>query len=91
MQLTRDYLIANGYSINHPDRVLVKFYKHSKAAPDWRVSIVEEYIPLTNKLAFNIDCWKCNNSGAIIKRASVHMAETVEELESVIKLCEINV
>lgn len=91
MQLTRDYLISEGFETNHPEYVLCKMYKHSKSNPEWRVSIEENYIPFSNKLAFDIDCWKCDESGTIVKRASVHFAETSEELESVIKLCNIDV
>lgn len=91
MQLSNEYLVAHGFGANHPDRVLKKYYKHSMTKPEWRLSVTEEYIPMTNKLAYNIDAWRCAESGAIIKRASIHMAETVEELEGVTKLCGIDV
>lgn len=89
MQLTRDYFTSRGFETNHPDYVLCKMYKHNTEGNEWRIMVEEEYIPLTNKLAYNINAWRCAETGAIIKRASVHMAEDSNELDTVIKLCGI--
>lgn len=89
MELTKEYLLEHGYETNHPDRVLCRFYKTNNETPEWRVSVEQEYFPMSNKLTFNINCWKCNESSAIIKRSSISYATTVEELNNVIALCGI--
>ena len=91
MELTKEYLLEHGYETNHPDRVLCRFYKTNNKNPEWRVSVEQEYLPLSNKLGFNINCWRCNETGAIIKRASVSYADTVEELNAVIQMCGIDI
>lgn len=89
MELSKEYLLEHGYETNHPDHVLCRLYKSNNENPEWRVSVEQEYIPLSNKLAFNISCWRCNETGAIVKRAAVSLANTVEELDAVIALCGI--
>ena len=91
MELTKDYLLEHGFNSNHPERVLCNIYKYHKEKPEWRINISQEFIPLSNKLSFNIDCWRCGNNGAIIKRASLHMVNTVEELNAIVDLCGINI
>ena len=90
MELTKDYLFEHGFDSNHPERVLCNIYKHHKENPEWQINISQESIPLSNKLTFNADCWRCGDNGAIIKRASLHMVNTVEELNAIVDLCGID-
>lgn len=90
MELTKEYLIENGFETNHPDKVLNTWFKKNKVGePEWRITVTQEYISLSNQLMFNVDCWKCGENGNIIKRSSVHMTNRIEELEAVIELCDI--
>lgn len=89
MELTNEILIKNGFADNHPERVLNKFYLHGKN-PEYRVNVETQYHTLSNKLGYSISCYKCDERGAIIKRASVSVTNSLEDLIDVMKLCEID-
>lgn len=90
--ITEQFLVDHGFETNHPDNVVLKkYYKVSKENPEWRVMVEQGYIPLTNKLTYNISCWKCNEQGAIIKRTSISNASTLDDLYSITKLCDITI
>lgn len=89
-ELTNDYLIKHGFETNHPNRVLCHFYKTNNKNPEWRINIEQEYFPLSNRLVYNVNCWRCDEKGAIIKRSSVDYINTVEELNAVVSLCGID-
>lgn len=89
MELTKEKLIEFGFETNHPEYALNKWYKKSKN-PEWRIMVEQEYLPLSNFLSYNVSCWLCNNKGAIIKRASLSDVRTVEDLQQLIYLCNID-
>lgn len=80
-----EFLERNGFQCNHPDYVMKKWSKNG-VSPEWRVSLEPVYTPMTNKLSYNVDCWRCNDKGAIIKRGSLSY---VTDYEDVVRLCDI--
>ena len=89
-EITEDFLKLNGFHTNHPERVIKKFYL-SKTVDgcEFHVTAKQEYIVNTNKLYWNVDCWRADETGAIVKRSSVHYTNDVEELRKVMELCGI--
>lgn len=90
MELTIDILTKNGFECNHPERPLGNFIFHGKEPTEFRIMAEQQYYPLSNVLGFQINCWKCDGRGAIVKRSSVGITQTVEDLQNVIDLCEID-
>lgn len=90
MELTREYLIENGYSTNHPEKVLCTFFKQSKNAPEWRITLTQHYDTHSNQIRFNIECWRNNEEGETVKRIDLTNVIDTYELEACIELCGIN-
>lgn len=89
MELTKEKLIESGFELDNPNCALNKWYAYSKN-PEWRIMINQDYLPLSNQLAYNVSCWSCNEKGAIVKRSSLSDVRTVEDLQEIIKLCNID-
>ena len=90
MELTKEVLIKNGFETDHPERVLGKYKRHTKS-PESMIIVEQEYKPYTNELTFNVNCWICEgNTSAITKRTSISYIKTIEDLNSIIKLCNID-
>ena len=53
MEVIKEYLLEHGYETDHPDRVLCRFYKTNNKNPEWRVSVEQEYLPLSNNLSLS--------------------------------------
>lgn len=87
MELTKEKLIENGFTSNHPDRTLCNLYLSSKN-PEYRIDIEQTFKPSSNQLCFNVNCW-LSNGLVIIKRASLSDVTTIEELQSILNLCGI--
>lgn len=92
MELTDEILIKNGFDNNHPERVLNKFYLHSKPSggPEYRIMVEKVYKPMTNILGYSVSAWKTNDKRVIVYRASCGIIDTVEDLQMCITLCHIN-
>lgn len=92
MVLTLETLKDAGFLSNHPENVLAKYYLASPKTEscEWRIMIEQDYLPGTNVLNFNVNMWKTNERGAIVKRASLSDCKTTEDLNTLISLCEIN-
>ena len=90
MEITNEILINKGFKSDNPKNVLTTFYIMNKTKPEWRISLSRQYLPYSNKLTYNCDCWLCNDKGVIIKRASLSDVNTLEDLSSLIKLCNID-
>lgn len=89
MELTNEILIKLGFKSDNPNNVLTTFYLNNTSKPEWRISITKVYKPYSNKLMFNVDCWLCNENGAIIKRSSLSDVTNINELQQIIDLCKI--
>jgi len=90
MEITKELLIENGFKSNHPDYVITTFTLNNKIKPEWNISISKQYMPYTNKLTWNCDCWLCNDKGVIIKRGSLSDVNNTEDFNLFIKLCNID-
>ena len=90
MEITKELLIENGFKSNHPDYVITTFTLNNKIKPEWNISISKQYMPYTNKLTWNCDCWLCNDKGVIIKRGSLSDVNNTEDFNLLIKLCNID-
>lgn len=90
MEITKELLIENGFKSNHPDYVITTFTLNNKIKPEWNISISKQYMPYTNKLIWNCDCWLCNDKGVIIKRGSLSDVNNTEDFNLFIKLCNID-
>lgn len=90
MELTIDYLKEKGFTTNHPERVLAKYFKSGNTPTQWRINVEQNYLPQSNQLMFDVFCWTTNESGQIIKRSSVSHINTVEDLNAIIEICNIS-
>ena len=85
-EITEDFLKLNGFDTNHPERAIKKFYlSKTVAGCEFHVTAIVN----TNKQFWNIDCWRADETGVIVKRSSVHYTNDVEELRKVMELCGI--
>lgn len=89
MVITNEILIKNGFETDHPERVLCKYKKHGKN-PEYLILIEQDYKSLSNELMYIVSCWITNDKGAIIKRSSLSNVKTIEELNDIIRLCNID-
>jgi len=89
MEITKELLLNNGFVSDHPDYVITTFKLHNHK-PEWDISISRQYMPYTNKLIYNCDCWLCNDKGVIIKRSSLSNIIDTEEFNTLVKLCNID-
>ena len=90
MELTKEILIKNGFETDHPEKVLGKYKRHSKS-PESMIIIEQEYKPNTNELTFNVNCWISEGqNAAITRRTSMSYIKTIEDLNNIIKLCNID-
>ena len=90
MELTEEALIKNGFDTDHPERVFCKFKRHTKS-PESMIIIEKEYKPQTNEITYNANCWICEGKGsAITRRTSISYIKTIEDLNNIIKLCNID-
>lgn len=87
MELTDKILTDNGFVNNHPDRLVNKFYYDR---PDYHIRVNNVFIPRTNVMAWAVEAWKVDKDDIIIQRISISVIKTVEELQSVINLCNID-
>ena len=90
MEITNDLLKEKGFKCDNPKNIFTTYYIINKEKPEWRISLSRQYLPYTNKLTYNCDCWLCNDKGIIIKRASLSNINTIENLNTLIKLCNID-
>lgn len=90
MELTKDWLLDNGYTLKNPDCALPKFGKYGENGT-YCIIVESEYHPQTNILGWCIHCWKEGKYHEIARRVSLSYADTVEELEACLKLCQLNV
>ena len=90
MEITKELLISKGFKSNHPDFVVTTFTLNNKIKPEWNISLAKQYLPYTNKLTWNCDCWLCNDKGVIIKRASLSDVNETGDFNSLVKLCKID-
>ena len=89
MELTKETISNIGFELDNHNCALSKWHLSSKGS-DWRIMIQEDYLPLSNELSYNVNCWYCNDRGAIIKRASLSDVKTTEDLQTIINLCNID-
>lgn len=90
MEITKELLISKGFKSKTPDFVITTFTLNNEQKPIWNISLSKQYLPYTNKLTWNCDCWLCNDKGVIIKRASLSDVNEIEDFNSLIKLCNID-
>lgn len=90
MELTKDILLKIGFNCDHPDWSLCNFYLYNKQKPEYKINVSILYKAYSNKLQFNVDCYLCNEKGNIIKQSSLTDVQTIEELQQIINLCNID-
>jgi len=90
MEITKELLINKGFISNHPDFAVTTFTLKNEQKPIWNISLSKQYLPYTNKLTWNCDCWLCNDKGLIIKKGALSDINNVEDFNSLIKLCNID-
>ena len=89
-EITSELLVSKGFKSNHPDYVITTFTLDNTIKPQWHISLSKQYLPYTNKLTWNCDCWLCNDKGVIIKRGSLSDVNNIEDFNNLIKLCNID-
>lgn len=90
MQLTKELLIELGFTSNHMEHILCTLFL---SGTDFRIEIKQEYLSSTNKLVFNAYIWKTSDKpikSIIYKRITMSNVETLENLQTLIDLCEID-
>lgn len=86
MIITKEILEANGFTSNHPDYILCKYHLGNTG---WRITVEQVYYPASNKLGWNVSMWNECGTTTIQKRIQASILETVEDLNSLISICEI--
>lgn len=81
MELTREILENLGFETSHPD---YKLAKYKQSGENWFACAEEAYVPTTNNIMFNVNAWRENEKGVIIKRAQVGFINTEEELLTIL-------
>lgn len=89
-EITSELLISKGFKSNHPDYVITTFTLDNTIKPQWHISLSKQYLPYTNKLTWNCDCWLCNDKGVIVKRGSLSDVNNIVDFNNLIKLCNID-
>ena len=89
-EITSELLVSKGFKSNHPDYVITTFTLDNTIKPQWHISLSKQYLPYTNKLTWNCDCWLCNDKGVIVKRGSLSDVNNIEDFNNLIKLCNID-
>lgn len=87
-EINKDYLLEHGFVSDRPDDALCRFTK-SPEDNSYRIMVERIFKPLDTNLTWAIDCWNCNEHGAIIRRTSMMYTDSVEDLENIIKLANI--
>ena len=87
MVLTTDILTKNGFYTNHPEKRLGSYKKFNN---DYFIGVESKYKSLSNELCFNVNCWVNNNKGEILKESKLSDVKTVEELNDIIRLTNID-
>lgn len=88
-EITKDYLIEHGFTSDRPDDVLCRFVKSPEDC-SYRIMIERIHKPLNTETTWAVDCWKCNEHGAIVRRTNIRYTDNVEDLENIIKLANID-
>lgn len=89
-EITSELLVSKGFKSNHPDYVITTFTLDNTIKPQWHISLSKQYLPYTNKLTWNCDCWLCNDKGVIVKRGSLSDVNNIIDFNNLIKLCNID-
>lgn len=89
-EITSELLVSKGFKSNHPDYVITTFTLDNTIKPQWHISLSKQYLPYTNKLTWNCDCWLCNDKGVIVKRGSLSDVNNIVDFNNLIKLCNID-
>ena len=89
MELTNNILEYNGFDCNHPERPLKKY---SFSLDDkYYISLEQQYKPRTNKLGWALHAWLGDEeAGTVERRIHLSFIETLEELNTAIALCGID-
>lgn len=92
-EITKEFLESKGFFSNHPERALGKYHLNNPKDCDYEyhITATQEYKPSTNKLCWNIDCWRSEEGISISRRSSVHYITDVDDLKKCIDLCDIDV
>lgn len=89
-EITDEVLIGAGFTSNHPERVLKKYYKSGKINnAEYRVMVEQNYIGGSNNLSYISSCWKTNEHGTIVKRGSLSFITDYQDLKTMCELCDI--
>jgi hypothetical protein len=88
-EITKEYLLEHGFTSDRPDDALCRFVK-SPEDNSYRIMVEHIFRSLDTNLTWAIDCWNCDEHGAIVRRANVMYTDSVEDLETVIKLTNID-
>jgi hypothetical protein len=89
MNLTKEKLSELNFKCDNPDAIFPKYYKTGEN-PVWRISVDAGYVASTTEIAYSVSAWKCNETGAIVKRCQAGYIRTTEELELIKKIVEID-
>ena len=87
MNLTKDIISKIGFKSEHPERSLNNFELNEFGK--YHISLMFQYKPMSNSIEINCDCNKINSNGIVVKRAYLSNIKTVEELQKLFDLCEI--
>lgn len=87
MVLTTDILTKNGFYTNHPEKRLGSY---KKANSSYFIGVESKYKSLSNELSFNVNCCTINNKGEITKESKLSDVKTVEELNDIIRITNID-
>lgn len=88
-QITVEYLKEHGFESEYPDSALCRFEKHPNDR-SYRIMVDRVYLPLSKELSWNVSCWSTDTTRNVInRRTSIMYTDSIDELEKVIKLANI--
>lgn len=88
-EITKEYLLEHGFISDRPDDALCRFTK-SPVDNSYRIMVEHIFKPLDTDLTWVINCWNCDEHGAIVRRANIMYTDSVEDLEAIVKLANID-
>lgn len=88
MEITVEILKELGFEEKNPNVIFSRLQKLGKD-PDTFIGVSKEYQGKTRDVVWDVNCWRADETGAIIRRSSVSGIKSLEELKSCTDLCGI--
>jgi hypothetical protein len=86
MEITVEKLKELGFEEKNPNPVFSRLRKLGKD-PETYIGVSKEYQGKEREVVWEVNCWRADETGAIIRRSSVSGIRTFEDLKACTDLC----